>query len=220
MKTKEVTLYTFDELSDRAKERAREWYRESSTSDFDDFGAESVLEDAARMADMLGISVSTRAVKLMGGGTKYKPEFYYSGFWSQGDGASFQGSYSYRPGSVAAIAKEAPAEGSKGNSELNRIARELADVQRRNFYQLQASISRNNNHYCHSMTMHVDVERADEKAVSDADAETVTQCMRDFADWLYRGLEAEYEYQNSDETVDGNIIANEYTFTEEGQRED
>lgn len=41
--------------------------------------------------------------------------------------------------------------------------------------------------------------------------------MRAFADWIYRQLETEYDYQNSDEQVDESIIANEYEFTEEGK---
>lgn len=34
---------------------------------------------------------------------------------------------------------------------------------------------------------------------------------------IYRALEREYDYQNSDEVVDGNIEANEYTFNELGE---
>ncbi len=36
--------------------------------------------------------------------------------------------------------------------------------------------------------------------------------------WIYRQLEKEYEYQNSDECVDENILCNSYTFTEDGKR--
>lgn len=38
--------------------------------------------------------------------------------------------------------------------------------------------------------------------------------MRDLAHWLYRSLEAEHDYQNSDEVIE----ANGYTFTETGRR--
>lgn len=43
---KEVTLYNYDELSDEAKEKARDWYRESSSND-DWWG--STYEDAERI---------------------------------------------------------------------------------------------------------------------------------------------------------------------------
>lgn len=66
--TIEKTVYTFDELSDKAKETARQWFRYSS--DGDSFWAESVIEDAAQCGEIIGINMRTRAVKLMGGGTR------------------------------------------------------------------------------------------------------------------------------------------------------
>ena len=35
--------------------------------------------------------------------------------------------------------------------------------------------------------------------------------------WIYRALEKEYEYQNADEQIGENIIANVYDFTEDGE---
>ena len=46
----------------------------------------------------------------------------------------------------------------------------------------------------------------------------VVEALRDLAHWLYRQLEQEYEFQSSDEMVDEAIIANDYTFTEDGRR--
>ena len=40
----------------------------------------------------------------------------------------------------------------------------------------------------------------------------------DLAHWLYRQLQTEYDHLTSDESVEDGIIANEYTFTEGGQR--
>jgi len=52
-----------------------------------------------------------------------------------------------------------------------------------------------------------------------ADAEDeVIAALRDLARWLYRRLEAEYEYLTSDAAVDEAIAANEYTFTDNGRR--
>jgi hypothetical protein len=48
--------------------------------------------------------------------------------------------------------------------------------------------------------------------------ETVVEALRDLARWLYRQLEAEYGHLTSDETIEGGIIVNEYTFTEGGRR--
>lgn len=223
MRTVETTVYQFDELSDRAKERARDWYRQSIGEDFSSFGAEYVLEDAARLGAIIGIDLRTRPVKLMGGGTRMEPNIY----WSVGDhdeGASFSASYGYAKGSVRKLAAEAPAEWrnretgetqtSKANAEINNIARELADVQKRNFYQVQARIEHSGRYH----GMAIDVERADGKPISAQDIETVEQAMRDFASWIVDGLRAEWEYQNSDESIDESIRANEYEFTEEGER--
>ncbi len=48
--------------------------------------------------------------------------------------------------------------------------------------------------------------------------EEVTEALRDLARWLYRRLEEEFDYLNSDEAVDEAIIANDYSFTAAGQR--
>ena len=51
------------------------------------------------------------------------------------------------------------------------------------------------------------------------DAEdAVIEALRDLARWLYRQLERERDYLSSDEAVDETIAANEFTFTETGQR--
>src|SRR4051812_1298003 len=89
---KTLTVYTFDELDEPAKERARDWMRELEAQDFD---PDYVLEDAATVCDILGIVLKSRTVSLMGGGTRQKPTFWYSGFGSQGDGACFEGTYYY-----------------------------------------------------------------------------------------------------------------------------
>jgi hypothetical protein len=48
--------------------------------------------------------------------------------------------------------------------------------------------------------------------------EIVTEAIRDFARWLYRQLQSEYDHLTSDEVLEDGIIANEYTFTEGGRR--
>jgi hypothetical protein len=46
MKTKTITLYTFDELSDKAKEQARNWFREGN---FDYAWWQFTYDDAERI---------------------------------------------------------------------------------------------------------------------------------------------------------------------------
>lgn len=211
MRTIETTVFRFEELSDRAKERARDWWRNASAGD--EFYAESVIEDAATVADLLGINLRQRPVRLMNGGTRYEPAISYSGFSSQGDGACFECDYSYKPGSVAAILAYAPQD-----VLLHAIARDLATVQKTAFYSL-AAMSKHTGRYSHEYSMTVDVEDTRENRYPTAEQEeAVTEALRDFARWIYRQLEKEWEYVNSNEAVDETILANEYEFTEEGNR--
>ena len=123
----ETTVYELGELSGAARERARAWYRESCL-DWD--WHECIYEDFETVCGLLGVTLRTSAVRLMGVGIRETPRIYFRGFWSQGDGASFEGVYRYAQGACAAIRAHAPKD-----TELHTIADALADIQRRNFYQ-------------------------------------------------------------------------------------
>ncbi len=202
--TKTRTLFTYDELSDEAKAKARDWWRDCEARSGDNFFAECVIEDADTIAEILGITVDRRG--------KHSPAIFWSGFWSQGDGACFEGSYSYAKGATKAIRRHAPKD-----TELHRIADELAKVQRRYFYALSATCE-HRGHYQHSgcMAVHTYYDNDGDRNISDDDDETIRQSLRDFADWIYRRLEEAYEYTMSDEAVEESIIANEYEFDEDG----
>ena len=209
---REYTTYKFDELSKSAKETAREWYRNGNYED--NYFSARVIEDAATTADILGIDFRQSAVKLMNGTTRYKPTVYWSGFSSQGDGTCFEGSYSYKKGFRKALFAHIGPE-SKGDKELVRIANALFDVQKRNFFQLSASMT-HSGHYSHSGCMNVEVTRTNDLPVSESDEDDLTQIMRDFADWIYSQLESEWYYINTDSQVDESITANGYDFDEHG----
>ena len=207
----ETTVYRLDELSDAAKDKARAWYREGG---FDYDWYDAVYEDFQRIADILGIRFKTSAVRFMGGGSRQEPRIWFRGFWSQGDGASWEGFYSYRKNATAEIRSYAPQD-----VKLHEIADALLAIQRRNFYQLRAEAN-HRGHYYHEYFMSISVER-DSSTWQDmtADAEeTIIEALRDLARWLYRQLEREFDYLSSDAVVDETIAANEYTFTEAGRR--
>lgn len=203
------TVYLFNELDAQAKERARDWFREVSAgeNDFADF----VIEDAATIADMLGLDLRQRPVKLMNGSTRYEPAIYWSGFSSQGDGACFEGRYSFKADCLATVCAHAPTD-----EKLHAIARVFQEKGR----DVQATI-KHSGRYSHAYSMSIDVEPADEDEDGESDMATrdaITEAIRDFANWIYRQLEAEYNFQNSDEQIDESITANEYTFSETGRR--
>ena len=138
---------------------------------------------------------------------------HWTGFSSQGDGASFAGHYSHAKGAAKGIRAHAPKD-----DELHRIADALQAVQRRNFWQVHASI-RQQGRYCHEYTMTIDVERDSptwQPPTDDAE-DTVIEAMRDLARWLYRQLRAEYEHLTSDEAIDKTLAANEWSFTASGE---
>jgi hypothetical protein len=95
-----TTVYQFPELSDVAKEKARSWYRELGPHD--DWW-DAVYEDFERICEILGIRLKTTPVRLMGGGTRAKPCIWFSGFWSQGDGACYAELRIMRSGQVITL---------------------------------------------------------------------------------------------------------------------
>lgn len=207
---KETKVYPFDELSAAAKETARQWWRDCENQDFGGCGFE--LEFAETAAKLLGIEFDTRPVKLVGSGTRYDSVIYWSGFYSQGDGASFKGRYSFAADSPAKVRAEFPKD-----EKLHRIADELAELQAKNSNSLTGKIEQRGN-YVHSNTMYVYwVEREDEKDVSNDAEDELQDLMRDFANWIYANLREDYEWQMADEQVDDSIRGNEYKFTENGK---
>lgn len=216
-----VTLYLYDELpTDEAKEKARDWYREGDT-----FGDYIEYDDFLSICEAMGVDVATetenwRNVTTGASGSRQRPSIYWTGFWSQGDGASFKGTFALDGKAGERIREYAPQD-----ERLHAIADALDALNARH-PGLSGTIvqGRYGSHYVHSNTMNVDLYDGDEALNERADyAELESEAqaqMRALADWLYRYLESEYEYRNSDEEVEETIRINEYTFTEDGKRED
>lgn len=207
----ETTVYQLEELTDEAKEKARDWYRQGA---FDHDWYWAVYSDFEAICEILGIALASVPIRLFGGGSKRKPCIWFSGFASQGDGACFEGEYRYARGSAAAIRGYAPKD-----EELHRIADALLTIQWSNFFQLGARITHRGRYY-HEYSMEIGVERDSPvyQAMTATAEEEVAGALRDLARWLYAKLEDEHDYLNSDEVVDEAIAANGYSFTEDGER--
>jgi hypothetical protein len=151
----------------------------------------------------------------------------FTGFWSQGDGASFTGEYRALAFDLKARADHryyelAPSEireHAPQDEELHRIADELCMLSRI-YFPIHIRITRfRRSSYVHEQTMDCYVEPME--ADPDDWAEEVhahvqeqgTLLMRDLARWLYRTLEKEYDYLTSDEAVWEAIQANELCDT-------
>lgn len=203
--TIEKTFYTFDELSNSAKENARNEWRECGIGvDF-----ECVTEYFATICGLLGLDLNQRAVKTMGGKVRYEPAVYWSVSYLQSDGAAFEGSYSHKRGAAKAIRKHAP-----GDTELQRIADRLQDTQKKHFYKLNARAQQTGR----NLSMSIDVEHDDSpyRDLGDAEEE-IKGCFRDLAHWLYCALRTEHEWATADEQVDESLRINEYEFDENGR---
>jgi hypothetical protein len=194
----ETQAFKFSELSEEAKQKALEQYR--AGFDFS-FHSECTLDDAKDIAALFGLDID---------------KIYYSGFWSQGDGVSFIGNYRYKAGALKAVMSHAPSD-----KELHSIVKRLQEVQRKRFYGISCRILQRGN-YVHEYTMLIDeiFINGDRVYFDTGDIEDeVIDCLRDYARWIYKRLESEYEYLTSDESIAEyfNESASNTEFTIDGE---
>ena len=167
---------------------------------------DSIYDHFNVICDILGIQLD-----------KKEPSF--SGFWSQGDGASWTGSYNAIGKNEVPTYDIAPIkirEHAPKDEALHLIADELC-LLARIYHPTYAEIYRLGN-YCHSNTMYVsEWDYHDEEIGFDDVDESIAEFIEEtfltqfcsLADWLYKTLEAEYEYLTSDEVVIESLEANE-----------
>ncbi|MDX9668740.1 hypothetical protein [Pseudomonas sp. P8_250] len=192
MRTAQIQVLKFDELSETAKQKARDWFREASAGEQ---WWSRVYEDAKAAGAMFGFDID---------------DIYFSGFWSQGDGACFTGSFRYGKGCENAIKAAYPED-----KELHTIAAEWVSLQRLNFYQV-LGIVQHRGTYQHSGCTYFEIE-VNGREPSDELERGVKSCIRSFMDWIYSELEKEHQWLNSEEYVDATIVGNEYEFTADGE---
>lgn len=206
MRTIQTIAYQYAELSPDAQAKARDWYRR--ISDGDTFFAETVTEEFLAALRALGFNTTSKQIG-------------WSGFYSQGDGAGFAGNWSAEGCNPGALLADRPvsymdatgtAQTCPTNVRLHEACAPFVALASKYPYAC-GETSHGRGYY----------QRADFDA-NDGDGEpddTLTEEFREacagLADYLYRTLEAEYEYQNSDEQVADMLVANEYEFTESGE---
>lgn len=189
------TIYNFDELSDAAIVRAREWYREGGLEYewWDD-----TFADAKICLAFLGFEITN---------------IFFSGFASQGDGACFEGRWrAVDVKTVKAMKKHAPQD-----ITLHVLASTFRKLSKS--YPGAAFSVKHHGHYSHEFcTAFTFDDEGLPDYVKDGPEDQLTDAARDAMCWIYRQLEQEYDYLTSDEQVDETIRANEYEFTEDGRR--
>lgn len=208
MRMKETKVYQYEELSDKAKEKARDWYRDGNL-DYEWW--DCVFEYTNIIATALGFDLETK---------RDNPAIYFSGFYSQGDGACFAGTYS------AENVKPADFHAHVGETESNKPIRKIAEgfftfaKEHPSFYAKLAHTGR----YSHEHSVlydcyeEVETEEGTEDKITVETEEEFTSLCRTFMCWIYRELEEAHDWLQADEQIEASIIANEYEFTEEGRR--
>lgn len=190
--------YTFDELSEDAKEKARDKFKYSDGYPYDDWW-DGVYRDANRIAKIFGLDIETSRRTMNDRYVMY-PQISFQGFCSQGDGASFEGRYTFNPKAVDEINAYC------NDTELIRIATELTVMQTtqrlKGLDYFAASVTRSGN-YDHSGCMSIEIDDWGIDEIGEVDEDQFKQLMRDFADWIYKTLEAEHDHLMSDEVVNG-----------------
>lgn len=194
---KSETVYYFDELSDKAKGKARDWYREGA---LDHEWWDSTYEDAKQCFSFLGYDTK---------------DMYFSGFSSQGDGACFAGHWSAKDVSAEKLKEHAPKD-----TELHRIADALSEIAKK--YPDATCGIEHKGHYYHKYCTDFSVELGENLDPCEADEhaaiDSITELSRDSMQWLYKRLEAEHDWLLADAQVDEAIKMNEYEFYENGSR--
>jgi len=194
--TKTIKIYKFEELPESIQEKVIEKFRENNL-DYDWWNC--IYDDFITICAILGIE------------TEHK-KIFFTGFSSQGDGACFEGHYSYKKGSVKALKEYAPRD-----TDLFNIAKNLQDIQKTAFYQLSATV-KHSGHYYHKYCTQINVIRNDNQEITNNQENGIIECLRDLMQWLYKTLNAEYDYLQSDEAIKETIEANEYEYLENGKQ--
>lgn len=192
MKTKTIELYEFDELSESAKAKVLETERDINVDD--SFWSKYMLEEWEEKLEAMGFE---------------DPQINFSGFWSQGDGASFT---SKRVDVLKFLTVH------KAKGRFKAILKALKKDE------IDASVERIDHSYSHEYTVRADIDfLTDDTDLKTQEAiefaELITETVRTLSRKMYRELESEYEGLTSDEAVIDTIKANEYTFRSNGKME-
>jgi hypothetical protein len=228
-----IRVFEYDELDDKAQAKARDWYRRASEGD--NYFAESVIEDAVRMAEIIGIEIAEhRETYYIVGQSetaprvRTRPAIWWQLGYMQSDGVWIEATIRHAPYGNIKIREEAPKD-----ETLHAIADRLQAVHGEYEDRLVAVVKDSDRG-----PMDLDVELSDhtEECTRLNDASATERCtcpeitaetykelraiVRDFSQWIYNNLRAEHEYQDSDDAIAENIRANEYTFRADGTRFD
>lgn len=184
METRTYNVYKFEELSEEQQKKVIEKHRDINV-DFQGYD-ETTLEDLKDELEKLGFS---------------SPEISYSGFWSQGDGASF----TCTDIDILKFLKE-----KKLVTKYRECKKDIEEGE------ISASIYRNTHHYSHENSCSISIDdyhaKASDKILLELENE-LEKARLELCEKIYKRLESEYDYLTSDEVVKETLLCNDYDFT-------
>ena len=128
---------------------------------------------------------------------------YFSGFYNQSDGCCFSGYYRYQKKWEQIVKDYAP-----DNKELYKIGLKLQSIQRPMRYKLEGEITGDSRHWQTQIAL--DWQHKEQE-------EQINEVLEDFAHWIYKALQTEYEWLTSEEQLIETAEANGYLFDESGR---
>lgn len=212
--------YSFDELSSEVQENVLDNNRDINV-DYDGW-EDGVTEEFKEDMKEIGI---------------YDIEISFSGFYSQGDGASFTSEdidtrelfNAIGIQSDDALNMETDDERAKGQNkefyDLLDTMEDIGQVERNRIKPegIRVTIERTDNRHVHYSTVRANVEIWDEPdeweepyGFADKLEDTITEYIRELCKDLYRKLETEYDLLTSDNSVKETLIDNDYEFDQKG----
>lgn len=189
-------VFKYEELSEKAKDVARSWYRE------DGFGYEwwkYLYEEFKALAEDLGIEIK---------------DIFFRLAYTQGDGASFTGSFD-----LAKVDMNEAMKHQFCDETLERLIIDFDHLSRISGQSCSGNIhsyGRDSHEYSNIINVEFSLD-LDEGQVFIITRD-VTKTLRSLMKWMYSKLQAEYEYITSDKAVAELLNDNGYEFTVEGKR--
>ena len=207
-----LNTYSFNELSDEAKQVA---FNNSLYINVDHWDwYDSTKDDFHTILELIGF---------------YNIDSSFSGFYSQGDGASFSADYRYKKGCLGASFSadyrykkgclKAVKQHVPNDTELHDIVKCIVSHQKNNGYLLSSEMSQLG-YYCHSNTKYFPWCKNDDSYFywkNDLVECELEQLFKDLANWYYSRLVSEYEYLTSFDVVAEMLEDNEIKFLENGE---
>lgn len=205
MKTIQLDLFSFNELSDEAKAKAIESERNSENLEYHYSGEVEYYQDVLKNIGFTNVEIS------------------FSGFYSQGDGASFTADYD----SSLINLDELKNHNTELYSLMARIDSVFGASGLTSDNVITANVKRISRHYSHHNTVALDDIAINGCGWGDDESDKINIAYNDLENYLtslkddicyiiYNSLEREYDYQSSDDYIAELLTINDYYFLADG----